>query len=374
VAQHAGGSDRYLSVNQFHAWREVRQLKSLRACYVDVDGNTDLETVLDSLASAMMPPPSSIVWSGRGLHLYWELEPVRAQALPVWQRVQNALVAAVRDVGADVRAKDCTRVLRLVGSVNSKSSTEVRGVVWSGVRWTLHSLADEVLGARHRRAPAEVRDISSARARRGLRPLAAGSIYERWHHVYRDIIRIGEHHRQRDDGLLKREGHRDAWLFLYGVALSWFAEPETLVDEVSRAARVWTPGLSLGEVKKTLQTTLERAIKAAAGEKIEWRAELVDPRYRFRRQSLYEWLKPLIPDGLVDELRAVVPDDVAQARKDARNAARYADQYTGQGVRASNAARRAEARQMRAEGKSTRAVAAALGVNQSTVARWLARS
>lgn len=372
VAQHVGQQDRFLTVNQFHSWREVRQLRSLRACYVDVDGNTDLEAVLDSLASAQMPEPSFIVKSGRGLHLYWELEPIPAQALPVWQRVQNALVAAVRCVGADIRAKDCTRVLRLVGSVNSKSSTEVRGLVCSGVRWTLHRLADEVLGARQSRAAAEVRDIATARARKGRRPSASGSIYERWHHVYRDIIRIGEHHRRLESGI--PEGHRDAWLFLYGVSLSWFAEPETLVDEVARAARVWTPGLSMVEIRKTLQTTLERATKAAAGDKVEWRGALVDPRYRFKRQSLYEWLEPLIPDGLVDELRGVVPDEVAKARKGERDAARYGDRYTGEGVRESNAARLAEARRMRVEGRSTRAVAMALGVSQSTVARWLADS
>lgn len=372
VSQHAGQQDRFMSVNEFHAWREVRQLKSLRACYADIDGNVDLEAVLDSLASAMMPAPSSVVWSGRGLHLYWELEPVPAQALPVWQRVQNALVAAVRSVGADVRAKDCTRVLRLVGSVNSKSCKEVRGVVWSGVRWTLHRLADEVLGARRGQTTAEVRDMATARVRKGPRPAAVGSIYERWHHVYRDIIRIGEHHRHLEGGI--PEGHRDAWLFLYGVSLSWFAEPETMVDEVARAARVWTPGLSMVEIRKTLQTTLERATKAAAGDKVEWRGELVDPRYRFKRQSLYDWLAPLIPDGLVDELRGVVSDEVAKARKGERDAARYGDRYTGDGVRASNTARLAEALRMRAEGRSTRAVAVALGVNQSTVARWLAES
>lgn len=40
VAQHVGQQDRFLAVNQFHLWREVRQLRSLCACYVDVDGNT----------------------------------------------------------------------------------------------------------------------------------------------------------------------------------------------------------------------------------------------------------------------------------------------------------------------------------------------
>src|SRR5437868_549115 len=84
VAGFAGGADTYLTVNEFYGWRHVRQLKSLRACYVDVDGTENLDEVLDALRVARLPPPSFVVFSGRGMHLYWLLEPTPGAALPVW--------------------------------------------------------------------------------------------------------------------------------------------------------------------------------------------------------------------------------------------------------------------------------------------------
>src|SRR5450830_1474215 len=55
IAGFSGGADTYLTVNEFFGWRNVRQLKSLRACYVDVDGTDNLDDVLDALRAARLP-------------------------------------------------------------------------------------------------------------------------------------------------------------------------------------------------------------------------------------------------------------------------------------------------------------------------------
>ena len=140
--------DRYFTVNEFDHWRVMDQLKSLRACYVDIDGCTDLGEALEALVAAMLPLPSLAVFSGRGIHLYWLMEPVPRQALPVWQLVEEKLVASLLPIKADPVVKDCTRVLRLCGTINSKNGAEVIGRIVTGVRWKLHALADAVLGAR----------------------------------------------------------------------------------------------------------------------------------------------------------------------------------------------------------------------------------
>jgi len=98
---------------------------------------------------------------------------------------------------------------------------------------------------------------------------------------------------------------------------------------------------------------------------------LVDPRYRFRRATLYRWLKPLIPDALLPNLHAIIPDDVARERKEKRDSARWGDRNTGQGYRLGNAEKAARAREMRAQGMSYRKIAEALGVSRQTVARLL---
>jgi hypothetical protein len=78
-----GKDDTFISVNEFDGWRYVRLLRSLRALFVDLDHETDVYAVLDRLSDARIPSPGLIVLSGSGLHLYWLLEPLPPQALPV---------------------------------------------------------------------------------------------------------------------------------------------------------------------------------------------------------------------------------------------------------------------------------------------------
>lgn len=370
LAAQTGQIDRFLSVNEFHNWRFVKLLKSLRACYVDVDGCRDLDLALDTLKGARLPAPSVAVFSGNGLHLYWLLEALPAQALPVWQIVEDTLFRALQPIGADASCKDCTRVLRLPGTINSRGDHEVRGLVLTGQRWTMHELANEVLGARPPKPQgrAEVHDLGAAKARRGER-VRTGSIYDRWHLVYRDCCAINDWHVL--GGV--PEGHRDKFLFIASVALSWFTAPAALEREILHTARQWTPGLALSEVlTTTVRPLLQRAQDAADGKTVEWRGMKFDPRHRFRRQTIWDWLSPVVPPDLAPQLRAIVSDELATERKQERDSGRWRDHYTGKGFRAGNTENVVLARSMRSQGKSYRRIAAELGVSDTAVRKWLA--
>jgi len=367
IFQHdRGQEDTFITVNEFDGWRYIRSLRSLRALYVDLDDQTDSYLVLDTLTDARLPGPNLIVSSGSGLHLYWLLEPLPPKCLPVWQRCQNALIRALKPLGADSAAKDCTRLLRVVGTRNK--GEEVHALVLDGHRWALRQIAFEILGTEGKKK-AEVRDI---RARRTSPDKAIqGSIYARWHLVFQDLLVISSHY-----GHSIPEGYRDKWLFLVGVALSWFTHAQGIEDEIIGLAHKHTD-LAQPEIRQAMQPVLKRAMQAASGHKFEWQGQKVDPRYRFRRQTLYDWIGDLIPASLLPKMRAIIPDDEAERRdrqkQQARNRAkegRYATNYTGQGVRASNEEKRATARLLRAQGHSYRAIAAELGVSDMSVRRW----
>ena len=88
--------DTYFSVNEFSGWRLQRLLKSLRACFVDIDlgevaTRYDLEEAISLLHDKKMPSPNLAIFSGRGLHLYWLLQPTSTNALPLWQAIENNL-------------------------------------------------------------------------------------------------------------------------------------------------------------------------------------------------------------------------------------------------------------------------------------------
>ncbi|MDA8154643.1 MAG: replication protein [Acidithiobacillus sp.] len=357
-----GKDDTFITVNEFDGWRYIRLLRSLRAFYVDLDDQTDAYLVLDTLTDARLPAPNMIVSSGSGLHLYWLLEPLPPKCLPVWQRCQDALIRTLKPLGADSAAKDCTRLLRVVGTRNR--GEEVHALVLDGHRWALRQIAFEILGTEGKKK-AEVRDI---RARRTSPDKAIqGSIYARWHLVFQDLLAISSHY-----GHSIPDGYRDKWLFLAGVALSWFTHAEGIEDEIIGLAHKHTD-LAQPEIRQAMQPVLKRAMQAASGHKVEWQGQKIDPRYRFRRQTLYDWIGDLIPASLMPKMRAIIPDDEADRRDKARNRAtegRYATNYTGQGVRASNAEKRATARLLRAQGQSYRAIAAELGVSHPTAIKW----
>lgn len=370
----AGAPDTFISANQFHGWRLVRLIKSLRACYVDIDGSSDLEEALALLRAARIPAPSFVVYSGRGMHLYWLLQPTPGQALPVWQRVQDVLIKALASIGADPAARDCARMLRLVGTTHSKSGNEVRGVVLTDTLWTLHELADEVLGAREAKR-SKVYDLAAAGARKGRasgRNRWQGSIYGWWYLVYQDMVKISQY--KWPNGV--PPGYRDRVLFIMAVALSWFSEPATLYTEILSTAKEMTPSLEEHEIATTMASVLKRAARRAAGEHDHYNGKDYDPRYNYSAESLRKYLVDVIPAELHSQLRTLAPAEVILARKQAREAARNRvaegryEQTREQYLKAAKA-KTASARLLKAQGKTAKEIAAELGISRASVFNYL---
>lgn len=363
-----GDVDGFMTANEFYAWRLVKNLRSLRAVYADLDQMTDIDLALDACDTARIPRPSFAVFSGRGLHLYWLLNPAPASALPDWQRLQNRIIDALTPVGADPRCRDCTRVLRVVGTVNSKNGDVVRGMPLTMERWSIRSLLAETTPdpvPKPRRG--KIKDINAEAAKRGqIRRYARKGVGSWWYTVYRDILAL-----EANLGLIKH-GWRDTVMFLHAVALSWFAQPDAILDELLEVGAHHTD-LSGDEIRRLSKTAIDRAQRAARGEPKEFEGAPVDPRYKFRAQTLRDWLaEPLAAMGdAVHDLKALCPPETAKARKHARDAGRYADKNTGDGVRAKNVGKQAKAVGMRAAGLTYAEIAASLEVSYKTVYRWL---
>lgn len=148
-------------------------------------------SVLEALLAAQMPAPSLAVFSGRGLHLYWLLRATPGKALPVWQRIQDAILKTLSAIGADPACRDCTRVLRLPGTINSRNGVEARGLMLTGEEWDLQAWL-----MRFWALVAQVAPRPQFRLQRGggsswpTGPVLAGSIYGWWHTVYSDLVKL----------------------------------------------------------------------------------------------------------------------------------------------------------------------------------------
>ena len=83
------------------------------------------DAALRALDDAALPLPSFSVKTGRGIVLVWLHDPVPRHALPRWRLCQQRLLEVLRPFGGDAMCTDAARVLRLVGTRNSKSGTLV---------------------------------------------------------------------------------------------------------------------------------------------------------------------------------------------------------------------------------------------------------
>lgn len=374
-----GESDVYIGVNQFSRWRRTELLKYLRGNYVDLDygrlvTQDDMNEVLCALQSQNLPSPSFVVFSGRGMHFYWIYEPVSPQALPVWQCIQNKLIMALSNFNVDRSVKDCTRVLRLVGTVNSKNSQDVYGLVLNQRDYDFQEFCNNILGEEQhsKKTKAEIKSLDVARTCKSYMHSSALP-YRRWRLVYLDLIEIGKFHKTIP------EGFRNEFLFIASVALSWFASPDSIKDEVLNIARRFCRDLPEKEVIQTTLISMNRAKAAIEGKKSVWCGVAVDPRYRMRRKTLYDKLG-VLADPLIEKIKAIIPDRLADQRevvrqknRDRSKEGRYEDKNSKEGFRESNRYRKDKAIKMKHEGLSVRKIADHLEISQTTVFRWISQ-
>ena len=127
------GENIYITLNTFYKpCRRLECIKELNFVYIDLDyykTKYTKEQVIMNLESnyfnKIIPATNYIIDSGRGLALLWSINKVPSQALPLWKAIEEYLYNQLKEFGADRQALDATRVLRVPGSINSKSKTVV---------------------------------------------------------------------------------------------------------------------------------------------------------------------------------------------------------------------------------------------------------
>jgi hypothetical protein len=125
------------------ALRRVNALRWLTACFVDLDchalGRSTgqiIGEVYDRQAAGLIPTPSLLTCSGRGVWCFWILDdgagqPIRSlHNLEAWNRIQTAIGAKCAEWGSDPNARDGARITRIPGSQNPKAPIGQRRVTY----------------------------------------------------------------------------------------------------------------------------------------------------------------------------------------------------------------------------------------------------
>lgn len=220
VKQDLTGENVYVSLNTFYStFRRIEYLKELKAHFIDLDTyNTKFtrEQILMNLEedyfNKSIPRPNIIMDSGRGLYLIWFINSVPSMALPLWKAVEEYLYKQLKQFGADRQALDPTRVLRVAGSINSKSNTTVKIIDEYDYIYDLREIQNEYLP--------ELKEYKTKKKKKG-RPCKTVFIHRERSLYYARIQDITKLCELRNYNM---KGHREYILFLYRYYLCSFLE------------------------------------------------------------------------------------------------------------------------------------------------------
>jgi hypothetical protein len=109
--------------------RGVENVESISALWVDCDadkvGLGFKSCLIRFLATIDLPRPRWMVSSGRGFWAVWEIEPCSGHNWGIQKRCLRALVERFAHLGADIKAAEPARIMRVPGSLNTKVPARV---------------------------------------------------------------------------------------------------------------------------------------------------------------------------------------------------------------------------------------------------------
>ena len=342
----------YISINTFYStFRRLEYIKELKAQFIDLDiyktGFTKEQIIMHLEAdyfNKSIPRPNLIIDSGRGLYLIWLLNSVPSKALPLWKAVEEYLYSVLKPFGADRQALDPTRVLRVPGSINSKSKTTVNVIEQYDYIYDLREIQNEYLP-----------ELEERKAKKKGRPSKKVFIHRERSLYYariQDIIKLCE---LREYDL---KGHRELILFLYRYYLCYFLEDtQKALGDVLELNREFIYPLS--------ETEVIRATRSA--EKVYLSK---DKDYKYKNETLIELL--LITELEETYMTTIISNKESKRRRSIRDEKRYKEKLKLDGKVSEKeklSQRRAKIKDLLAEGLKRKDICLQLDISIKTYKR-----
>lgn len=402
--------DTWLSQAEFTTFnRRVINLARISLLFVDIDcykldikPEYALEEVCRICGEMNFPQPSVSINSGRGLQLKWLHKPIPRYALPRWNLAQSKLVELFIHLGADAGAKDASRVLRLVSTVNTKSNKTVEVIactldseglpVVHGFDYLAEFLTDK--GREHfdkklQNHPFSQEEMDSMATKRikreqlkaskgghlsvidgGKKASGRSQFSSRslaWHRMD-DIRKLVEIR----GGVKAGQSMTTLFWSLNFLLLSGATNSAQMYFEAQALCTEF--GFGLLNRKDELGMLYQRAKEFEAGKMVCWNGRELPALYTPRNQSLIDAFE-ITSDEMKMMRTIITPDEKKVRRTDKRRIAGRSESKHGEVPREvylSNIANQREvARSMRSAGRKQREIAEELNVSIRTVKYWV---
>lgn len=379
-----GIPDCYISQNGFISRnRRVQSLRALTSCAIDLDyyklpdlADLTPADILDNIRADLpwLPCPSVMFSSGQGAYIEWVFsEPLPAARLDEWQATMDALAEVLAPMGADWNALDASRVLRIVGTTNSKSGRTVAAVE-TGPRVDFErfrcAVLDGLAQARQNAKSDNPADNLTESESRPTEPHRAPTAAQRAQAIkpyelalarltdYRTLAQLR--------GNPKLTDYRHRMLFCFAVSMCWFvSKPEDVIAECEQFAADHFANPKRYTAKR-IGTVLERFEQKHMAR--IWNGRRVANRYRIRNQTIIRMLG--ITADEMQHMKTLIDGEEKQRRRVER---RRAAGMVERGDYLADAEQRRQAvLNLRRQGMKSSRIAAELSIARSHVYRILA--
>ena len=397
--------DTWISQGRFRKFgsRRLGDLQQINALWIDIDyysvikmddedGNEitcqndlPLSSLLHDLEDRGFPLPSTVINSGAGLQIKWLLDkPILPRQLKAWKEAQRTLQSWFASIGADPRAMDASRVLRVVGTKHTKSNAIVEKI---GGTDELHSFEylsefmpgvdleidddhpysqeeqDRMVAARlareasytARQARKAIKVVAEGERPRKLRKSAQSLNWAR----YNDLMML---HQIRAG---KMPGQAMAHLF-YTLNFLALSGAVTSTEFLDRAGRLCEQ-LGHGELARSdeLTTLLYKLKQKEKGVTIEFAGHHWTPLYTPKNHTLIELF------GITDDEQLQMKTIIGETEKKRRRAVRDGFKSDRAAYLAPSVEKRQKARSMAANNITSGLICEALGISRMTLSRYL---
>lgn len=362
--------DIYYSQNTFYKpQRRIDNIRQLRTLYVDLDVyNLGLKPdwVLGKLEleyfGQTIPDPNMVIFSGRGLVLIWNIQPIPHMAMPLWRAVETFFAEALKDLGADTKATDPARIFRLPGTINSKNKATVTAQYRHAYRYDIHDLQYEYLPEL---SPTPAKAKKPGRKSKIVRMF---NIYTLHMSRAMDIAKLVEL-RQGDC-----TNYREYICFLYRYfTCCYTSDPKRAIEEMLDLNNEFSNPLPYREVLNATKSA-EKAWEAKSDAKADAAAKAMGfpgAGYRMKNVKLIEWLG-ITPEEQRELSTIIGPQEKrrrnTQAKREARRASgmQSREEYLSQADQKKAQIREAIAQNPKL---SVRALAEKTGFSKSAIQR-----
>ncbi len=169
-------------------------------------------------------------------------------------------------------------------------------------------------------------------------------------------------------------GHRDEWMYVASVSLSYLMRPEALEKRMIELGREYADW-SEAETRSCISTVLRKARSAADGETLEWHGQQRGPRYWLTNPEIIRRLRITSEEEV--HLKTIISKDTKRQRDRERTEQKRRSE--GVAPREEYQAARRESRQhdrhtaqrLSSQGTSLREIGRQLGISHTQVRRLL---